>query len=84
MGDDGTEFHESGIDPSLLVDGDNILAVEVHQATPGSSDLSFDAYLVADLDSTAGVLANDSDPEGTPLVATVLVGPADGTLCPAV
>lgn len=28
-----------------LVDGDNVLAVEVHQATLGSSDLGFDLYL---------------------------------------
>ncbi len=30
---------------TALVEGDNVIAVEVHQATPGSSDLSFDLGL---------------------------------------
>ncbi len=33
------------IDPGLLVEGDNVLAVEVHNASLGSSDLSFDPVL---------------------------------------
>jgi hypothetical protein len=32
----------------LLVPGTNLLAVEVHQASPGSSDISFDLQLFAD------------------------------------
>jgi len=39
------EFHETTIDPSYLVAGDNLLAVEVHQDRPNSSDISFDLYL---------------------------------------
>jgi hypothetical protein len=42
-------FFEVTIDrtqnPSLLVNGGNVLAVEVHQSSPGSSDVSFDAEL---------------------------------------
>jgi len=33
------------IDPATLVDGDNVLAVEIHQASPTSSDISFDLEL---------------------------------------
>ncbi len=40
-------FITANIDPSRLVEGTNILAVEVHQAAPNSSDVSFDAELVA-------------------------------------
>ena len=35
------------VDPTLLVDGTNILAVEIHQASANSDDLSFDAQLIA-------------------------------------
>ncbi len=35
------------VDPSLLVPGTNVLAVEVHQANATSSDLSFDLELTA-------------------------------------
>lgn len=33
------------LDPALLVEGDNVIAVEVHQAAPTSSDLGFDLSL---------------------------------------
>ena len=36
------------IDPALFVSGTNVLAVEVHQANAGSSDISFDLELNAD------------------------------------
>ncbi len=36
-----------GLDPSLLVDGTNTLAVEIHQYAPGSSDISFNLELKA-------------------------------------
>ena len=34
------------IDPSLLIDGENVLAVEVHQVLHDSSDVSFDFRLI--------------------------------------
>ena len=34
------------IDPSLLIDGENVLAVEVHQFVSDSSDISFDFRLI--------------------------------------
>ena len=35
------------LDPTLVVEGENVLAVELHQATATSSDLGFDLRLVA-------------------------------------
>ena len=49
-GDEELVLREVLIDPALLVNGTNTLAVEVHQAAPTSSDLSFDANLVGVLD----------------------------------
>ena len=43
--DDGNNFHEFEIDSSGVVAGDNVLAVEVHQVSTSSSDLSFDLRL---------------------------------------
>jgi hypothetical protein len=45
-GTDESTFYPASIDPSLLVAGTNVLAVEVHQANGTSSDLSFDAELI--------------------------------------
>jgi hypothetical protein len=45
-GDNATTVF-SGINPSVLVEGDNILAVEVHQDKDNSSDISFDLGLEA-------------------------------------
>ena len=44
-GGDENTFYSFDLSPSMLVDGVNEIAVEIHQATPGSSDLSFDASL---------------------------------------
>jgi hypothetical protein len=44
-GADETTFYEQAVDPSLLVEGNNVLAVRVHQVNASSSDLSFDLYL---------------------------------------
>ena len=41
------------IDPSLLLSGSNTLAIEVHQAGPGSSDLVFDAELEVSMQSSS-------------------------------
>ncbi len=40
-------YHSYGFDPSLLVSGTNVLAVEVHQGSADSSDISFDLELLA-------------------------------------
>ncbi|NLF41022.1 DUF2271 domain-containing protein [bacterium] len=45
--DETTYFAFTVADPSLVKPGVNILAAEVHQADPASSDMGFDARLVA-------------------------------------
>jgi hypothetical protein len=46
------------VDPALLVDGNNILAVEVHQSIKTSSDISFDLELRASASAFATVSRN--------------------------
>jgi hypothetical protein len=45
-GADESTFYTYDIDPDLLVDGTNVIAVEVHQVNGSSSDMSFDLELV--------------------------------------
>ncbi|MDB6034956.1 MAG: hypothetical protein JWM16_5294, partial [Verrucomicrobiales bacterium] len=45
--DDGQIFTGFNLDPSALAQGTNVLAVEIHQSAITSSDLSFDAGLLA-------------------------------------
>ncbi|RIK80290.1 MAG: hypothetical protein DCC68_11305 [Planctomycetota bacterium] len=55
-GADENTFFEFPVNPGLLVAGDNLIAVEVHQQGPTSSDISFDLELVATVpESTVGV-----------------------------
>lgn len=46
---DETTYFAYTIDPELLLVGENVLAVEVHQATATSSDLSFDATVTVSI-----------------------------------
>jgi hypothetical protein len=46
-GADETTFFSYVLDPALLADGQNVLAVEIHQSSGGSTDLSFDLELTA-------------------------------------
>ncbi|HZF49007.1 MAG TPA: beta galactosidase jelly roll domain-containing protein [Polyangiaceae bacterium] len=43
QGAEETTFHTFTVDPALLVEGPNRLAIEVHQASDNSSDLGMDA-----------------------------------------
>ncbi len=45
---DDQVFFSTNVPPALLVAGNNVIAVEIHQADPGSSDVSFDLRLTAD------------------------------------
>jgi hypothetical protein len=45
--DDGKLVRTAAVDPSLLRGGRNVIAVEVHQATPSSSDLTMQLELEA-------------------------------------
>jgi acid phosphatase type 7 len=53
--DDNT-FHVTALNPALLVTGNNVLAVEIHQANGTSSDISIDAELTASTAATAPVI----------------------------
>ena len=44
-GTDETTYYSISIDPSSLTNGENLIAVEVHQSSRTSSDLSFDLEL---------------------------------------
>jgi hypothetical protein len=44
-GGEESVFHIASVDPGLLLDGDNVLAAEIHQATVTSTDISFDLEL---------------------------------------
>ncbi|HUR46934.1 MAG TPA: hypothetical protein VMZ27_13735, partial [Candidatus Saccharimonadales bacterium] len=47
VGDDETiNFYPQDVNPSLLREGTNIVAVEVHQVLASSSDISFDLSLI--------------------------------------
>jgi hypothetical protein len=43
-----TSFEDAWVDSSLLVEGSNLLAVEIHQAAVTSSDISFDLALTSE------------------------------------
>ncbi|MEX2189045.1 MAG: Ig-like domain-containing protein, partial [Pirellulales bacterium] len=77
---DESQFFTFAVDHSLLVEGTNVIAVEVHQADPGSSDLSFDLRLIATEASDLGVLANDVDLEGALLSAQLVDNVQHGSL----
>ncbi|HKX60961.1 MAG TPA: Ig-like domain-containing protein [Verrucomicrobiae bacterium] len=46
--DETTTFYTTNVSPALLVNGTNVLAVEIHQFNATSTDLSFDLELTAD------------------------------------
>ena len=46
-GSDESTWYAFRLNPELFQNGDNAIAVEIHQADPGSSDMSFDLELLA-------------------------------------
>jgi hypothetical protein len=44
--DDGVGYFSTNVNPSVLLTGENIIAVEIHQTTTNSTDLSFDLQLL--------------------------------------
>jgi hypothetical protein len=62
-----------------LIDGDNLLAIEVHQALPFGQQLCFDPRLTPKL-NYAPVIWNDDDLEGADLTGAVIAGPHHGQL----
>lgn len=63
-----------------LKEGENVIAVEVHQASAGSSDLSFDLSLNAIMRSPGSVLLNDTDVDGDMLTAMLVDPPLSGSV----
>ena len=53
-GADESAWLQAPIDPSLLVAGTNVIAVELHQQSPTSTDISFDLELTATRGAGAG------------------------------
>ncbi len=56
---DEESFIEFTVDPADLVAGDNVIAVEIHQSSGNSSDLSFDLELVGTLQSAIATVHFD-------------------------
>src|SRR4030042_4464 len=52
-GADESTFYMYDIDPDILVDGTNIIAVEIHQVNGNSSDMSFDLELTGTIAGSA-------------------------------
>jgi hypothetical protein len=65
-GTDESAWLQASIDPALLRAGSNIIAVEVHQSSASSSDVSFDLELL-------------STPPQAPPPSVTLISPADGS-----
>jgi hypothetical protein len=68
----GTEedaFFNTLVDPSLLVFGPNVLAVEIHQDTTNSSDISFNLELLANAPATAPTISLTAPTNGSTFVA---------------
>ena len=64
-GVDETTFVQTTISPSLLVNGTNVLAVELHQSGGTSSDISFDLQLIG-TDNSVSVTRGPYLQIGTP------------------
>jgi len=72
-GADESALNEAPIDLAALREGENVVAVEMHQNAPGSSDLSFDLQLMAkrlptNIRPTVNVGADRTANVGEPLV----------------
>lgn len=61
-GTNSTAFFSTNLSPSLLIIGRNILAVEIHQSSPASSDISFDFELFGAGDNEPPSVAISSPP----------------------
>jgi len=76
-----SSIYTFSVDPTLLVSGANVMAVEVHQGSLGSSDLSFDLELTGTANPNTGVPPATPvlDPPGSPTTDNPIVvsGQAD-------
>jgi hypothetical protein len=77
-------WYETNVDAGNLVNGTNVIAVEVHQFHPTSTDISFDLQLIAPAEPLPDIKANDQDDPlfVTPAEAvdiTISLSPGDRT-----
>lgn len=73
---DEDAFFEFRIGAGLLRSGTNLLAAEIHQVSPTSSDISFDLEMVGvRIVGNGGVLANDHDANGDALSVSLVTVP---------
>lgn len=79
-GADELTYFEHDVDPSRLRSGTNVLAVEVHQVSPTSSDTAFDLRLSAEVSEAATPGLRLASPEG----GAVFAAPAEITLAAVV
>lgn len=77
--DDEKSYRSITFSRSLLREGRNVIAVEVHNQSATSSDLRFDLQL-SRTRGVGGLLANDSDPDGPAMNTALQVPPANGTV----
>ncbi|MBT3748406.1 MAG: hypothetical protein HOG34_05425, partial [Bacteroidetes bacterium] len=61
-GSDDKIYYSEEINGFSFRDGKNVLAVEVHQVSPGSSDLTFDMNLMVEVQFTDGQTTQSSNP----------------------
>ena len=66
-GSNESRFYKASVDPALLVAGDNVIAVEMHQSGPTSSDKSFDLRLA---ESVEWSYLDDGTDQGTAWTAS--------------
>ena len=94
FGAEEATFVSAALSPSLLVTGPNVIAVEVHQSEPTSSDLSFDLELLggSSVNVTRGPYLQLGTPNSVvvrwrtsaPAIGRVQYGPSPGVVTGAV
>jgi hypothetical protein len=77
VGPDGENvFHSASVDPRLLVNGRNVVAVEVHQVSTESTDVSFDLELAASVTKALPVVSIEAtDAEGGEINPVLAIPP---------
>ena len=79
-GDDENNLFEFPVDASVLMPGENLIAVEVHQNSGSSSDLGFDLRFTGTLSRASAILGNDIDVDTESLQVSLLSPPDNGKL----
>ncbi|HKX61210.1 MAG TPA: lamin tail domain-containing protein, partial [Verrucomicrobiae bacterium] len=80
--DDGNTIFSTNVPTSFLVPGQNVLAAEIHQNQPGSSDISFDLEFLGNEENERPIVSVISPSEGAfyTAPATITMNVAAGDL----